>query len=297
MALFPRQKYKDFKKEDWKTLKNPVATNKYDGGNFHLIFSSSGTPSFLSRRESVKGDYPDRTEKLPHLSDIKVPELANHVYTVELIHTGNNKDAKESHPKLSGLLNSLKDKSIRDQAELGPVRAVLIDVINPSPSTYRDKLLHMKNVERLVNRPDVLFVPTPAIGVEDIHKLIAKTKAEKREGVIITDLDLPEDVNPRIKIKHKQTTNLVVGKVIQEKDKNGNLKNSMGALELMDATGRVVCKVGSGFEKPERAEIWQQREEWPGKIVQVESRGVHNVGGRLINPIYNGIGDGEIDTI
>ncbi len=295
--MFERAKYKDLPVEAWHIIPNPVATLKRDGAHFFLSIDNKGNQKYYSRRESVKGGHPERSEQIPHLSTKKLPEFAGQVFSVELIHTGQDKHAPESHVATSGILNSLTAKSIQTQKDKGPIRAALIDVIDPPLNTYREKLLHMKKLEKSFGNSDLMFVDTPIIGHENILKAAEITKAHKREGLIITSLSLPETINPRIKLKHFYTFNLRVTRVIQEFDQAGKPKNSMGSLELEDATGRVVCFVGTGFSKQLREEIWNNPKTWIGKLIQVKAMGLSIVGGRLRAPVYNGDSDGDIDKI
>lgn len=289
--MHQRAKYKETTPTDWLNIENPVGTHKYDGANFWMSVAKDGSFSFISRRESVKGGYPDRTSQLPHLTDTKHPELAGHVYNVELIHTGFNKTAPESHRMLSGILNSLPPRSIETQQRAGPVRAVLHNVVNPVFATYKDKLAHMKKVEAIIGKPDLIFAATPHVGKDAIHSLIRATKAHDQEGVVVTSLTRHESDNPRFKIKHKLTYNLKVTKVLPEFDKYGNQKvGSMGALEVSDASGRVVAKVGTGFSRLQR-----QATDWLGKLIQVETMGMANTMLRM--PVYNGDADGDIDLV
>jgi hypothetical protein len=99
--MYQRQKYKEHK--EYSHLKSPAASVKYDGAMFFMKFSPEGVPSFISRRQSVKGHYPDRTEKLPQFHGIKLPQFANQVLAGELIHTGFSKHDIESHPTVSGI--------------------------------------------------------------------------------------------------------------------------------------------------------------------------------------------------
>lgn len=295
--MFERAKYKDDAKLNWQSLKNPVATLKRDGGHYFLTIDSEGNQKYFSRRPSVKGGHPERSANIPHISSVKLPQFAGHVYSVELIHTGHDKRSPESHPKVSGILNSLPAKAVQTQKETGPVRAVLIDVINPPMATYRDKLLHMKAVEKAAGRPEVLFVDEPVIGKAGIVSLINKTKNERREGVIIADLDKHESTNTRVKIKHKNTLNLKVSRILQEIDIHGKTKPSMGALELIDSTGRIVGKVGTGFTREEREDAWKHPEKWMGELIQVTFRDIVRHGGSIIQPSYNGLADGELDRV
>jgi hypothetical protein len=293
--MFERAKYKDVDGSNWLTLKDPVATKKYDGANFWATLSEDGSLSFISRRESVHGGYPDRTSQLPQLTDKKYPSLAGHVYNVELIHTGFDKNTPEDHRLVSGILNSLKPRAIETQEKTGPVRAVIHNVVNPTFNTYAEKLVHIKGVEKLMGKPDLIFAAPHVTGHSNIHALIQHTKDTDQEGVIITSLTKPEAENTRFKIKHKKMFNLRVVKIIQEIDKDGNPKPSMGALEVVDASGRAMARVGTGFNRRERIDAFEHPENWLQKLIQVESMGLAKDSLRM--PVYNGDADGELDLV
>ena len=293
--MFVRHKYSDDRSKV-STLENPVATKKYDGANYFLKIDSDGKPSFVSRRESVKGGYPDKTSKVPHLAEIHLPEFKNHVFNVELIHTGMYKDNMESHPTVSGILNSLPPRAIEQQQLHGPIRAVIFDVIHPSIPTYKDKLELMKKVEVSAQKPDVLFTPETKIGIEAITNFIATTEHHGDEGVIATELDKPESENVRIKVVHRKTANLRIKDFIQEVDKNGNLKESTGSYVLEDSTGRIVGSAGSGITREERIQSWRNKANYKGKLVQVQYK-TKTSSGMLREPVYNGEADGDCDKI
>jgi hypothetical protein len=295
--MYERAKYKDSGKLDYRDIPDPVATLKRDGAHFFLQIDNEGNQRYYSRRPSVKGGHPERSAQIPHLSEKKLPQFAGQVFSVELIHTGHLKETPESHTAASGILNSLPLRAIQTQKDTGPIRAALIDVIEPKLPTYKDKLIHMKTLEKHFGNPDLMFVDDPAIGVKNIDKLIDFTKRQQREGVIVASLTRPEHDNPRAKIKHFYTFNLRVNRVIQEFDKNGHPKDSMGALELTDSTGRVVGMVGTGFSRALRQEIWRNPKEWIGRLIQVKTMGLSIEGGRLRAPVFNGDADGEMDKV
>lgn len=295
--MFPRAKYKDSSEVHWPELTDPVGTIKYDGASFFMQIGPDGSPRYYSRRKSVKGHFPDRTDQLPQLSSKKMPFLAGNVYNVELIHTGRDPRNVESHPKLSGILNSLPARAIQTQHDTGPVRAVLLDVVEPHLQTYQDKLVHLKHVQDMFGDTNLMYMPTPAVGVPNIMKLVERTKKTGREGVIVTSLTKPETSNSRVRVKHVNTYNLRVIKVQQEVDIYGKPKNSMGALIVADATGREVAAVGTGFTQKEREEIWNERAAYPGRDIQVKTFGTVKEKGRLRGPVYNGESDGELDVV
>ena len=281
---------------DWHTIPDPVGSKKYDGAAFALNFDSEGKPSFISRRESVKGGFPDRTEKLPHLSDVRLPEFAGRGYHVELIHSGWNPEDEESHANISGILNSLPPKAIGTQKTIGPVRAVLLDAVFPKDlPTYESKMEHLKILEQAFNKPGLVFTPEYHIGQEAVSRLVEETKNRDSEGVIVTSLKTPETLNVRHKVKHFGTYNLKVSKIMQEVDIKGSPKQSAGALLLVDANNREVCAVGSGFTKEQRAAIWKNPKEWLGRHVQIKA--MSSTANRLRHPVFNGDADGDLDVV
>lgn len=297
--MFNRAKYEehisDHKYKDWQKISDPVASLKYDGGAYWLVFSKDGVPSFISRRESVKGGFPDKTSNIPHLSDFKIPELAGHIFNGELIHSGFSKKNVESHSAASGILNSLPEKAIKTQNLTGPLRYVIHDVINPEFTTYSDKIQHMKKLEDLVNKPDLLFTPKFYTDKKKIQDLLEDTQRLGREGIIVTSLSTPESTNRRIKLKNFYTYNLRIVKILQEFDKDGKPKESMGAVDVADATGKIVGRVGTGFSRNERIDAWNNPKNWMNRIIQVKTMGFAVNALRM--PVYNGDADGSLDSI
>ena len=271
-----------------------VGMVKMDGGNYFMTIDAEGNVRYVSRRPSVKGGFPDKTDRVPHLAGVKLPQFAGHTYNVELIHTGLNPRATESHSVVSGILNSLPERAQETQKIVGPVRAVIHNVINPEFSTFKEKYEHMKKVEEAFGNKDLFFVPE-LYPKKDIPALIDRTKRERREGVIVTSLSTPEHINPRLKHKHKVHFNLKVTKIVQLIDIKGNPQPMMGAVEVADATGTVVGLVGTGFSKKDREDAWNNPDKWIGELIQVESRGI--AARRLREPVYNGFADGDIDRI
>ncbi|HET8686515.1 MAG TPA: hypothetical protein VFM18_07600 [Methanosarcina sp.] len=186
-------------------------------------------------------------------------------------------------------------RAIETQESTGPVRVVLHNVISPDLPTFKDKLLHLKSVQDSFRDPNLLWVAEPHIGHAAIQKLIEHTKKHGREGVVIASLTRPEASNFRVKIKHQDHYNLLVTRILQEYDTKGNPKQSMGSLELSDKSGRVVGNVGTGFTPALRREIWNNKDEWLGKLIQINTMGLARH--RLRMPVYNGEADGELDLV
>lgn len=271
-----------------------VTSLKYDGANFFLAYDQNGHPTFTSRRLSVSGAPIEKVDRLPHLAKV-LPSQAGKVYNVELIHTGHDKHTPESHARVSGLLNALPERSIREQSIDGPIRAVVFDLIEPKVSTYLEKIDHFKGLVSDFGNDEILFHPSFEHGEDGMERLIAKSKKEGREGIITLDPTKPEAHNPRIKLKHKNLYNLKVSAIHQEVDIRGNPKPSAGALSLRDATGRDVGKVGTGFDRATREDIFKNQNAWLNKLIQVEA--MKPTGSKLRQPVYNGDADGHLDTV
>lgn len=292
-SMFERHKYLE-KPERIARMISPVGFVKYDGANFFLKYDESGKPSLISRRKSVSGDIIDRTEKVPHLAKV-LPEHAGEVYNVELIHTGHDPLAKESPNRLAGILNSGVAKSLKAQEDLGPIRAVVFDVISPGHTHYGTKYEQIKKLEKSFGDSDLLFAHEGHHGHEAVERLVAKTKAESREGVIAIDFDSPEIKNPRIKVKHRKHWNLRVTAIHEEFDKNGVPKGRAGSLELQDASGKNCGKAGTGFTAEMRKLIWENKSEWMGKLVKIEA--MDPTSEKLRSPVYAGDADGHLDYV
>lgn len=292
-SMFQRAKYHD-KLDQILNSEERVTSLKYDGANYFLAYDSKGVPTFTSRRPSVKGEQIEKADRVPHLAKV-LPSQAGKVYNVELIHTGHDPYAPESHARVSGLLNSLPERSIREQGVDGPIRAVVFDVLKPEIKTYNEKIEHLKGLQFDFGNKDLLFHPHFEFGEDGMERLIAESKREGREGIITLDPTKDESKNPRIKLKHKNHYNLRVKAILQERDIHGNLKPSAGALLLEDATGREVGKVGTGFDRATRIDIHENPNAWLKKIIQVEA--MKPTASKLRQPVYNGDADGELDTV
>ena len=122
--MFNRHKYVQISESDLVKHVGPdtIASLKHDGAAYFLKINEDGSANWISRRESVHGGFPDKTDRLPHLASIKFPKkFAGNVINVELIHTGNQDVEKDSHRVVSGILNSLPARAAEQQPFRLPV--------------------------------------------------------------------------------------------------------------------------------------------------------------------------------
>lgn len=266
---------------------------KHDGANYFLKYDDEGNASFISRRVGVDGTNPDRSAKVPHLAK-KMPEFAGHTFNVELIHTGLTPDGKDNHAKVSGLLNSLPPRSLEEQRKFGPIRAKVFDYTSDNNISYAQKLDKIHSLVKAFGDHSIFSMPEAVIGHKEGAKLQARLKANRAEGVVISNLRGP-DVRPRIKVKNLNTYNFKVIGITQEFDIHGVAKNSAGALLLADANGTHVGNVGTGFTKEEREDIWKNPSKWINKPVQIIA--MDPTATKLRHAVYNGDADGDIDLL
>ncbi len=295
MDRYERHTYRDLSHKDLVSIPDIYGSHKRDGAAFWISFNEEGSPRFISRRPSVTGELIDRTEKLPHVADVKLPELANHVLYSELVHTGHHESGNDDHPLLSGILNSNVDKAIQAQKEFGPIRVILTDVKKPGLSTFGEKRELLKRAAKIWNKPGIVSTPEEAEGIDGVLNLLDRTKRRGDEGIIVTSLSVPENENVRYKVKHLRTYNLRVTGITQEVDKLGNPKPGGGAFTLADKTGRDVGKVGTGLSRQMRDDMFRNPKKYIGKIIQVKS--MPPTRQKLRAAVYNGDADGDIDEV
>jgi len=102
-----------------------------------------------------------------------------------------------------------------------------------------------------------------------IIELLNQQTAKGEEGVMINICDAPYEFKRTwnlLKVKKMQSLDLQV--IGFEEGTNSN-KGTLGALLVRYKDDNIV-KVGSGFEKDLRDEIWNNREEWINAIIEVQ---------------------------
>ena len=121
-----------------------------------------------------------------------------------------------------------------------------------------------------------------------IVEILNEQVAAKNEGIMINICNAPYDfkrTNNLLKCKKMQTLDLEV--IGFEEGTNSN-KGTLGALLVRYKDNNIV-KVGSGFEKELRDEIWLNQAKWLGRIVEVQyfEETTNANGGKSIRfPVY-----------
>jgi len=152
---------------------------------------------------------------------------------------------------------------------------------------YFSGLSNTKYADRLsiltLNLDKSVVVSTSLVyNVDDIKDFFEYAISQGYEGIMLKSTDLSWDKSSKrtkelVKMKDRKTGDF---KVSREIEGTKRLSGMIGALELVDAYGRVVGKVGSGLSD-------EERKKWgffKGKIVEVEYEQI--IDGHLIQPVF-----------
>jgi DNA ligase-1 len=111
-----------------------------------------------------------------------------------------------------------------------------------------------------------------ANSLEEIMEAFHIFLSDGYEGIIVRHVDAPY-VRKRstwvMKFKPKKADWYWVTGSIEEQDKYGNLKGTLGALVCRGDDG-TEFRVGSGFTAAQRKLYWEQRNELPGQLCRVQ---------------------------
>jgi DNA ligase-1 len=168
-------------------------------------------------------------------------------------------------------------KITRKDGEKHGVKMLVFDYM--SSSDFKDQTNKMTYEERR-NRLDALFdnfsltyftkLPVLYKGsdIEEINKWLNYSISHGEEGVMINILDAPYEfkrTNNLLKVKKMRDIDLTV---IGYEEGNNQLKGKLGAL-IVDYKGHQV-KVGSGFTKELREEIWRHPQDYVGLTASIQ---------------------------
>jgi ATP-dependent DNA ligase len=132
----------------------------------------------------------------------------------------------------------------------------------------------------------------------DIEAAKDRAIANGEEGIIVKALDAPYSFERSADMQKKKVDEESVDLVVSDfEEGEGEASGTLGKIALETADGVHVGNSGSGFSDEERDEIWQNRDEWLGRTVEIEARGIGSED-KLRMPIYKKerSDDGEPDS-
>ena len=278
---FVKSKYKEIAPEAIDMSDSAqVMSAKLDGGHNLFILESGKRPRAISYREPKKGGTGiiEHTHKLQSLYRTETPkEFGDTVLRGEVFARGLDEKKPVPAETVAGMLNANVWKSRELQKKHGKLRAAIFDVVrykgkDMTGVPYSEKLKVLKEVA--VKMPE-LEVPDTAFSQREKEELLksieSKTHPSTHEGVVLWPL---EEAKRPIKAKFSKDYDVFIRGVEQAVSKLGAPKPEMGALSYaLSPRGKVVGRIGTGFTRAQRRDIWQRPEVYTsGAVAKVKAQ-------------------------
>ena len=249
--------------EDVDFNRNYILTKKLDGVNL-TCFKRGESIAFFTRQGKQVDGLTDLTEQYK--------ELPDGVYFGEALYSNEDeaKDRKELYRLSTGELNSKRENKkishwIFDYQTLEEWDSEKF--ITPYSNTI-NTLENIFSKNKLKNIKMVPFI-YQGTGKEIAFELLKKAKKDGWEGLV---LRYSSSVYQK-----KRSSDFVKLKPFTEVDlritgfKEFKHPNQLGAFICEDDEHTINCSVGSGFSKEQRYDFWKRKNEFLGKIVEVQT--------------------------
>jgi hypothetical protein len=252
-----------------------VMAAKLDGG--HNLFSlvKGRRPRIFSYREPKKRETGviEQSQKVESLYHLTVPkELHNTVLRGEL-YIQKSDGGPVAAERVGGILNADVWKSRALQKEYGQLRPAIFDVVvfrgkDMTNAPYSERIEALKEVQKHMPQfeiPDLAFTKDEKKALlEAIEK---KLHPRTHEGVILWPKSKPGHPT---KAKFTVDHDVYVQSITQAFDKNKKPKEEAGALWYsLTPDGPVVGKIGTGFSRNLRQDMWARKNAYVGSVVKL----------------------------
>ena len=249
--------------EDVDFNRNYILTKKLDGVNL-TCFKRGELISFFTRQGKQVDGLTDLIEQYK--------ELPDGVYFGEALYSNEDeaKDRKELYRLSTGELNSKRENKkishwIFDYQTLDEWDSEKF--ITP----YSNTIHTLENIFLNSNLKNIKMVPLiyQGTGKEIAFELLKKAKEDGWEGLV---LRYSSSVYQK-----KRSSDFVKLKPFTEVDlritdfKEFKHPNQLGSFICEDDEHTIKCSVGSGFSKEQRYDFWKRKNEFLGKIVEVQT--------------------------
>lgn len=265
------------------TPENPVAQEKIDGYRILIhISENNGIRAFSRRNNEV-------TDSLPELQEIDFPD-GDYILDGEVI------------------------------AESGSYSDTSSRIGRDAENVERDVEMHFKLFDILVNDGRevwempfherlVQLIPLVELDIDDVRVdyLEIDGNIEKAkdgaieagdEGIIVKDLQSPYEFGKRSAYWQKQKLDAESVDVVITgfNEGTGETSGTLGAVEIESADGVPLGNSGSGFSEAQRDKIWNNKEKYLNRVIEIEGRGIVSQG-KVRMPIFKRarFDDGEAD--
>jgi DNA ligase-1 len=259
---------------------NPVAQSKVDGYRVLLHISEDSVKAFSRRNNEV-------TESLPELEEIDFP-AGEYILDAEVV------SENGSYSETSSRIGRDAENVERDvEMHFAVFDALVYAGEHIWEEPYAKRYTRLESFD--LNTDDRVFV----LGVStDIEQAKNQVMMANDEGIIVKDWQAPYEFGKRSTYwqKVKVDADSLDLKIVGFVEGDGKASGTLGKVELETSDGTYVGDSGSGFSDEERAEIWDNQDEYYGEVIEVEGRGIGSQG-KIRMPIFkNHRPEGEADS-
>jgi len=264
-----------------------VAQKKLDGYRviIHIKQEEAGPKVYaFSRRLN------DVTESLPELQDIDWPTSGSYILDGEVL------SESGSYSETSERIGRKSENVGRDvEMNFHLFDCIRYDDEYIADSSFRDRHSLVEQFVRDINSEYLASVDLQ----HDIEEAKDNAVSNGDEGIIVKSLEAPYEFGKRSSYWQKQKLDEesidVVISGFHEGD--GESTGTLGAVEIESADGVSLGRSGSGFSDAQRETIWENKDEWMGRTIEIEARGIGSQG-KLRMPIFirDRSDDGEPDS-
>ena len=247
------------------------AEPKLDGYRCIIHVTDMGVDAYTRKMKPL-------TESLPELQDIEWPD-GEYVLDCEVMASDG------SFNTTSEMVGSNQERDLGDHNE--HVKFHLFDILydstmpkqDVSKKTYEKRRAGLTLLMRRLQDSDYVEM-VRAFGFADtkdpLQDAVQYARDNDLEGVIVKNGLEEYKFGKRSKAwcKKKITETTVDLEIGGFKPGEGDNAGSLGAVELYTSEGTYVGNVGNGFTDEERDEIWENRSEYEGVVVEVTGEGL-----------------------
>lgn len=250
---------------------NAVSQKKIDGYRL-LLHIDNGEVTAYSRAEN------DVTESLPELNEMSYPPGKYIVDCEAIAETGSYSDTSER------IGRSAENVSRSTEMHFDVFDIIVYQGHDVSDSTFEDRFNTAMEFVNATDDDRLNIVPV----CYDIEAAKDAALEAGDEGIIVKDNRAPYEFGKRSTYwqKQKYDANSVDVVVTGFHEGDGEGTGTLGAVDIESSDGVYLGRSGSGFSDSQRDEIWNNQDEWTGRTIEIEARGLSSDHNNLRMPIF-----------
>jgi ATP-dependent DNA ligase len=245
---------------------------KLDGDRCRAVISSQGEVTLYSSEMN--------TIQLPHIrwaledTGLRNIELDGELYTHMMSH-------EEIRSRVGRTVNPHKDSCA--------VQLHVFDLVLPD-KTQVERTLALEDLRKVLVSDAIQVVTTDVVtNMDAIMKKYDQYIEQGYEGFVLRDSKSPylrRRNSLLMKFKPKKSDWYRIVGFEEEISILGEPKDALGALVLDSALGNTCFKVGTGFSREQRIELWKERHTLIGKVCHVQYQAMTSAAGVPRFPVF-----------